>query len=113
VFRQGEAGDRFYIVEQGEVAVRLRLPGGDEVEQGRLGPGEYFGEIALLMDVPRTATVATTQSTTLLIVQAETFNALVRDFCTTRRILERTGSRRVLSNSDTARRASTAVVTSA
>jgi putative peptide zinc metalloprotease protein len=112
VFRQGEAGDRFYIVERGEVAVRLRLPGGDEVEQGRLGPGEYFGEIALLMDVPRTATVATTQPTTLLTVQAETFNALVRDFYTTRRILQRTGSRRVLSNTDTARRASTAVVTS-
>ena len=52
VFEQGERGDRFYVVESGQAEVLQ----GDRVI-GTLGPGEGFGEIALLNDEPRTATV--------------------------------------------------------
>jgi MFS family permease len=57
VVSQGEVGDRLYIVREGEAEVVARGQNGEEKQFATLSRNDYFGEIALLRDVPRTATV--------------------------------------------------------
>jgi MFS family permease len=68
VVRAGDEGDSFYIVGDGELEVLV--PGR---EPGTCGAGDYFGEIALLRDVPRTATVRTLTPSTLFVLGRENF----------------------------------------
>jgi predicted MFS family arabinose efflux permease len=72
VFEQGDAGDRFYLVEAGDLVVQR-----DGAEVARLGPGDYFGEIALVQDVPRTATVRPLTDAALLALDRDEFIAAV------------------------------------
>jgi hypothetical protein len=71
VLRAGEIGDRFYIVDSGSVEIDL---GARTVHSG---PGDFFGEIALLHDVPRTATVRADSDTKLFALEREDFLAAV------------------------------------
>ena len=68
VVRRGDAGDSMFFISSGEVEVRL--PNGGSV---RLGEGAFFGEMALLERQPRSASVATTKPTTLLVLYASDF----------------------------------------
>ena len=69
VVRRGRPGDCMYFIASGEVEVKL------EPQPVRLGPGSFFGEMALLERGPRTATVVTTIPTTLLILDVSDFHA--------------------------------------
>ena len=71
VIRAGEAGDRFYVVGSG--ALEIDAPG-RRVSAGR---ADYFGEIALLRDVPRTATVTATADSVVYALERDDFLAAV------------------------------------
>jgi hypothetical protein len=75
VVRQGETGDHFYVVAEGELGVSV-----DGAEIATLHDGDYFGEIALLRDVPRTATVRTRRDSTLLALERDDFLAAVNGY---------------------------------
>jgi MFS family permease len=72
ILRQGDPGDRFYVIGEGEVEIAL-----DGGPPKTLGRGAYFGEIALLRDVPRTATVTTRTEVELYVLERDVFIAAV------------------------------------
>ena len=67
IVREGEAGDRFYVVRSGRVSILGQT----------FGPGDAFGEIALLRDVPRTATAVAVTDVELMALEREPFVAAV------------------------------------
>ena len=79
VFREGDLGDLFYLVENGRCEVTID---GEKVADA--WPGEAFGEIALLRDVPRTATVTAAEDTTLLALDRDEFIAAVTGYAPSR-----------------------------
>jgi hypothetical protein len=73
VVRQGDTADRFYIITQGEVTVTRQDQDGKEVQVATLRPGQFFGEVGLLADAPRNATVAARTPIEVLALDRETF----------------------------------------
>jgi MFS family permease len=72
VVARGEAGNHFYVIATGQAVVEL-----DDGATRELGPGDFFGEIALLRDVPRTATVRAVEPLRLYAVQRDAFLAAI------------------------------------
>jgi hypothetical protein len=77
IVRQGERGETFYLIKSGAVEVRAVREDGREVHIATLGPADYFGEIALLRDVPRTATVTARGPVEVYSLSRDDFNDLV------------------------------------
>lgn len=90
IVREGEIGHHLYVIEEGEVEV---------VHEGRpiatLGAGDYFGEIALLRHVRRTATVVAKTPTTLLSLEREGFLEEITGHPVVRRVVDETADERL------------------
>jgi CRP-like cAMP-binding protein len=75
IFRQGAKGDALYVVAEGMVAVIDEGPPKKMV--GRIGPGEFFGEIALITNHPRSATIAALMPTQLIQIDRKAINEVI------------------------------------
>jgi CRP-like cAMP-binding protein len=77
VFHESDPGDSLYLVESGHVAVRVTTVNGDVATIHVLGPGEFFGELALVSpDTRRSATVSALDETTTLSIHRDRFEEL-------------------------------------
>jgi CRP-like cAMP-binding protein/rhodanese-related sulfurtransferase len=79
VIRQGEPGEHYFIIQEGHCHV-LRAPpsGGKEIKLADLGPGDSFGEEALITDTPRNATVVMATPGVLMRLEKEKFIELIK-----------------------------------
>jgi hypothetical protein len=88
VFRQGDPGDFIYTIVNGEVAVMREDPERGETMLNKLGPGEYFGEMALVSDAPRNATVRTLTPVDVVTMERMDFTTLYTYLPALRRSVE-------------------------
>ena len=79
LFNQGDVGDAAYIIVEGAAKVMVDTPDG-EIEVAALGRNDFVGEIAILCDVPRTATVRASAKTITLRITKDLFFRLVAEF---------------------------------
>lgn len=79
LFHQGDAADAAYIILSGAADILVDTPGGP-LKVAEVGPGAFVGEIAILMDVPRTASINATEPMTTLKITKELFFRMVTDF---------------------------------
>jgi len=92
IIEEGSESEEMYVVAEGELVV-TKLSGGKEVELARINPGEVVGEIALLDEAPRTATVAASAKTLAIKIPVSAFEALLGDPRVVRRMFRTVTSR--------------------
>jgi len=78
VIREGDNGDVLYIVESGDMSC-TKVLGGKETFLKNYGPGDVFGELALLYNAPRAASIQADTDCLLWVLDRNTFNNIVKD----------------------------------
>ncbi len=77
LFREGDLGREMFIIQKGKVQVRKKVGTAEKV-LAELSNGEFFGEMALLMGMDRSATVEVIEDSRLLVVNPDTFESLLK-----------------------------------
>ncbi len=77
IFKEGDTGNLLYIIKSGEVKA-IKEKDGKEHIFSYMGEGNYFGELALIMDSPRTATIIATKDTECYTISRNNFNKLIK-----------------------------------
>ena len=78
LFEENDPGSRMYVVSSGRVKITRRL-GDTEIVLATVSDGEFFGEMALLEQLPRSATATTIEKSELIEIDEETFHTMLRD----------------------------------
>src|SRR3990172_7971315 len=77
LFREGEQGREMFVIQGGRVTISKRI-GKVEKVLSTLGQGEFFGEMSILCDRPRSATAIVAEDARILLIDSKTFEAMVR-----------------------------------
>ncbi len=77
IIKEGEAGNSAFLVQSGAVRVFVEYEG-RQIELAQLGPGQIFGEMALVFDEKRSATVETVEDTNLIVITRQTLEDKLR-----------------------------------
>ncbi|UCG92838.1 MAG: cyclic nucleotide-binding domain-containing protein [candidate division WOR-3 bacterium] len=77
IFKEGDVGDAFYLIVSGSVRISTLVPGVGEEALTILREGEYFGEMALIDDAPRSASAIAHEDTILLVIGKDDFRKLL------------------------------------
>jgi len=78
IIREGETGDLFYVITEGEVEIIIRDADGSDVVLHRAGPGDFFGELSMLTNEPRSARVRAMEPVTTLALGRDDFFDFLR-----------------------------------
>ena len=78
IFRQGDQGHEMFVISEGRVKLTIGVEG-HEKEVAVLGAGEFFGDLSLLSDAPRSATAEAVEDSTLLAIGRDAFAMMVQD----------------------------------
>lgn len=78
IFEEGSAADEMYLIHSGKVVITTRREDGDAVTLAVLNPGDFFGEMALVDDSPRSGTATAADDTQLLVLDRPKFIFTVR-----------------------------------
>lgn len=101
LFRQGTQSYSIYLIKSGQVEVRTRAPGGGEIRLAILGPHQFFGEVAFLTRVPRTATIRAVADCELIKLDEQELGRLLKDHPQLKSVLERYHLDRVMATAET------------
>jgi len=77
LFREGEAGKEMFVIQAGKVSISKRVRDVEKV-LAVLGPGEFFGEMAIISNKPRNASAVVNEDARLLVIDPKTFEAMIR-----------------------------------
>jgi len=77
LFQEGDKGEEMFIIQSGKVKISKRIRGVEKT-LATLDKGEFFGEMAILNDKPRSATAETVEDCEMLVIDRKTFDALIR-----------------------------------
>ncbi len=96
VIQEGEVGDKFYIIVRGKVSVTVSSPDQQPIDIGTMQDGDYFGEIALLEEGRRTATVCTLLPSLFLTLERKHFMNMLESYPAVRAAVEQTAKARLV-----------------
>ena len=80
IFREGDVGENFYMINSGRVRLFKKSANGDEIGFAELGPGDFFGQLAILTDELRWVNVEALQETHLTVFSREQFDHILRQY---------------------------------